>query len=59
MGRYIAETISAVPHLSPEDVAVVVGQAQEDVMLVTYLTHMLKAQLSLAEKLGTLQLPLM
>lgn len=47
------------PHLAPEDVAAVVGQAQDDVMLVSYLTHMLKAQLALADKLGTLQLPLM
>lgn len=59
VGRFIAETVSAVPHLAPEDVAAVVGQAQDDVMLVSYLTHMLKAQLALADKLGTLQLPLM
>lgn len=58
MGRHLADTLQLVPHLRPEDAAALLGQAQDDLVLVSYLAQMLRAQVALAEKLGTLQLPL-
>lgn len=58
LGRYLADTMQLVPHLRAEEVQSMLGESQDDLVLVTFLTHMLRAQIAIAEKLGTLQLPL-
>ena len=56
--RYLAETLAVVPHVRAADFeALFTGQVQ-DVLLVSYLSNLVRSQIALAEKLGTAQLPL-
>lgn len=58
VGRHLAETVAAVPHFSPADLAKLVQDSQNDVLLTSYLAGLIRAHISLADKLGTMQLPL-
>jgi translation initiation factor 3 subunit F len=48
-----------VPHLQPEAFDALFNESVQDVLLVTYLSNLVRAQVALAEKLGTSQLPLL
>ena len=58
IGRYLAETVSAVPHFSAEEFEKMLGDQQNDCTLVLFLSKLIQAHLALADKLGTMQLPL-
>lgn len=59
IGRYLADTLSLVPHFSKPDFERLFNESVQDVMMVTYLSNLLRTQIALAEKLGTSQLPIM
>lgn len=59
IGRYLADTLSLVPHFSKPDFERLFNESVQDVMMVTYLSNLLRTQIALAEKLGTNQLPIM
>ncbi len=59
VGRYIADTLTAVPRFSKAEFERLFSESTQDVLMVTYLSHLLRAQVALAEKLGTSQLPIM
>jgi translation initiation factor 3 subunit F len=59
LGRYLADTLAAVPHLQPEAFDALFNESVQDVLLVTYLSNLVRAQVALAEKLGTSQLPVL
>ncbi len=58
VGRHLAETVAAVPHFAPADLARLLQDSQNDVLLTSYLAGLIRAHISLADKLGTMQLPL-
>ena len=58
VGRYLADTLSVVPHFSKPDFERLFNESVQDVMMVTYLSNLLRTQIALAEKLGTSQLPI-
>ena len=58
IGRYLAESVSAVPHFSAEEFEKMLGDQQNDCTLVLFLSKLIQAHLALADKLGTMQLPL-
>ena len=58
IGRYLAEAVSAVPHFTPEEFEKMLGDQQNDCTLVLFLSKLIQAHLALADKLGTMQLPL-
>jgi translation initiation factor 3 subunit F len=58
VGRQIAEALSAVPRLSTADLEKLVRNNQNDVLLTTYLADLIRAQVALSDRLGTMQLPL-
>lgn len=57
-GRYISETVAAVPHFNHTELAKLVEDSQNDILLTSYLAGLIRAHVSLADKLGTMQLPL-
>eukprot|EP00887_Chlorella_sp_A99_P002571 scaffold6.g2571.t1 len=59
VGRHLAETVASVPHYAPEDFERMLADNQNDVTLVTFLSHLIRAHIALADKLGTMQLPLL
>mmetsp|Transcript_18024 Transcript_18024/g.38749 ORF Transcript_18024/g.38749 Transcript_18024/m.38749 type:complete len:285 (+) Transcript_18024:190-1044(+) len=59
IGRHLADTLAAVPHFSKPEFERLFNENVQDVMMVTYLSNLLRTQLALAEKLGTSQLPIM
>lgn len=59
IGRYLADTLSVVPHFSKPEFERLFNESVQDTMMVTYLSNLLRTQVALAEKLGTSQLPIM
>jgi len=59
VGRQLAETVATVPHFSPSDLSKLVQDSQNDVLLTSYLASLIRAHIALADKLGTMQLPLL
>lgn len=59
IGRYLAETVASVPHFSNEELTRLLQDSQNDVLLTSYLAGLIRAHISLADKLGTMQLPLL
>lgn len=59
VGRYLADTMAVVPHFAKETYEHLFNENVQDVMLVDYFATLLRAQIALAEKLGTSQLPLL
>lgn len=53
IGRYLADTLAAVPRLTREQFEKLFGDSIQDVLLVMYLSNITKMQLMLAEKLQT------
>ena len=58
LGRQIADALTAVPKMSSEDMATAIRNNQNDILLTTYLSDLIRAQLALSDRLGTMQLPL-
>eukprot|EP00798_Chlamydomonas_sp_ICE-L_P015670 gene15670-21774_t len=58
IGRYLADTLALVPHFSKADFERLFNDNVQDVLMVTYLSNLLRTQIALAEKLGTSQLPI-
>jgi translation initiation factor 3 subunit F len=58
LGRQISEALAAVPKMSSEDLSKMVTNSQNDILLTTYLSDLVRAQLALSDRLGTMQLPL-
>ena len=58
IGRYLADTLAAVPRLTRDQFEKLFGDSIQDVLLVMYLSNITKMQLMLAEKLGTVSLPI-
>ena len=46
------------PHFTPEEFEKMLGDQQNDCTLVLFLSKLIQAHLALADKLGTMQLPL-
>lgn len=59
VGRALSEAVAAVPHFSAEEFQRLVKDNQNDVVLTLYLGNLIKAHISLADRLGTMQLPLL
>lgn len=58
IGRYLAETVAAVPHFGRDEFDRMFADQQNDCTLVLFLSKLIQAHLALADKLGTMQLPL-
>lgn len=52
VGRQIADTLSVVPRIRPEVFDELFQDSLQDLLMVTYLSNITKAQLSIAEKLN-------
>lgn len=59
IGRYLADTLAVVPHFNRTDFERLFNESVQDIMLVEYLSGMIRAHVSLSEKLGTAALPIM
>jgi hypothetical protein len=58
IGRYLAETVATVPHYGRDEFERMLTDQQNDCTLVLFLSKLVQAHLALADKLGTMQLPL-
>jgi translation initiation factor 3 subunit F len=58
-GRALAEVVASVPRLAPEDLAKLVDDARTDAALAAYMAGLVRAHVALADRLGTMQLPLL
>eukprot|EP00899_Mesostigma_viride_P020248 jgi/Mesvir1/28224/Mv04773-RA.1 len=52
VGRYLADTIASIPHMSAETFEKMFNDSAQDVLLVLYLGKLTRAQLAMAEKLN-------
>ena len=59
VGRYLADTLALVPKLNPADLERMVADNAQDSLLIMYLSKLVRAQLALADKLGTAALPIL
>ncbi|KAL2622097.1 hypothetical protein R1flu_002302 [Riccia fluitans] len=53
IGRYLADTMAAVPKIAPDAFDKLFHESVQDVLLVIYLANLTRTQLTLAEKLNT------
>jgi translation initiation factor 3 subunit F len=58
VGRYLADTLAVVPHLEVADFERLFNEGVQDGLLVSYFAHLVRSQVSLAERLGTAALPI-
>lgn len=58
IGRYLADTLAVVPHFEPEAFERMFNEGVQDDLLLSYFAHLVRSQVSLAERLGTAALPL-
>lgn len=59
IGRFLADTITAVPRVSPAELERLVADNAQDALLIMYLANLVRTQLALADRLGTAALPLL
>lgn len=59
VGRHLSEAVAAVPHFAPADFERLMQDSQNDVLLTMYLANLIRSHIALADKLGTMQLPLL
>lgn len=59
LGRYLADTMAVVPRFAKAEFERLFNDSVQDQLMVSYLANMLRAQVALAERLGTNQLPIM
>ncbi|GKE70323.1 eukaryotic translation initiation factor 3 subunit F, partial [Tanacetum coccineum] len=53
IGRFISDTVSSIPKISPPAFDKLVNDSLQDQLLLLYLSSITRTQLSLAEKLNT------
>ena len=58
VGRYLADTLAVVPHFEVADFERMFNEGIQDDLLLSYFAHLVRSQVSLAERLGTAALPL-
>lgn len=58
IGRYLADTVDAVPQLDREELEKLFHDNVQDVLLVMYLANLVRTHIAVADKLGTQALPL-
>mmetsp|Transcript_11231 Transcript_11231/g.33713 ORF Transcript_11231/g.33713 Transcript_11231/m.33713 type:complete len:288 (-) Transcript_11231:1486-2349(-) len=58
IGRFLADTVDAVPQLDRDELEKLFHDNVQDVLLVMYLANMVQTHIALADKLGTMSLPL-
>jgi len=59
IGRLLADTVDAVPLISRTELETLFNDNIQDVLLVMYLANLVRAHVSLADKLGTASIPLL
>jgi hypothetical protein len=59
IGRCLDEALAAAPALPAAEFEALVAQGVQDALLVDHLAHLVRAQMALAERLGTAALPLL
>ncbi|KAK9843940.1 hypothetical protein WJX84_006794 [Apatococcus fuscideae] len=59
IGRSLAEAVSQVPFISKTDLEQLTNDSAQDVLLIMYLSNLVRTQLALADRLGTAALPLL
>ncbi|KAF8063040.1 TIF3F1 [Scenedesmus sp. PABB004] len=58
VGRYLADTLAGLPHFEAAEFERIFNEGVQDDLLLTYFAHLVRSQVSLAERLGTSALPL-
>lgn len=58
VGRYLADSLSSIPHIDPEEFEALFNDSVQDVLLVSYLASLTRTQLALATTLTTTALPI-
>lgn len=58
IGRQLSDSLGAVPRFSSDELSRLVRDKQNDVMITTYLADLVRAHVALADKLGTMRIPL-
>ena len=59
VGRFLADAVSSMPHLSPAALDQAAAEDSQDMLLLLYLAQLVQAHLALADQLGTSALPLL
>jgi translation initiation factor 3 subunit F len=59
LGRYLADTMAVVPQIDRQDFERLFNENVQDVLLVSYLSNLVRVQLALSDKLGTPALPVL
>ena len=59
VGRFLADAVSSMPHLSPAALDQAAAEDSQDMLLLLYLSQLVQAHLALADQLGTSSLPLL
>lgn len=58
IGRFLADTVDAVPQLDRDELEKLFHDNVQDILLVMYLANLVQTHVALADKLGTMSLPL-
>jgi translation initiation factor 3 subunit F len=58
-GRALSDALAALPALPPAELAALAADASQDALLVAYLAQLVRAQVALADRLGTAALPIL
>ena len=53
IGRFVAEAIAALPQLGPDALEALFASSVQDVLMVMYLSGLVRAQLALADRLNS------
>lgn len=59
VARDLAAAAAAVPHLAEADLKALLAREQRDLLVAVYFADLVKTHLAIADKLGTLQMPLL
>lgn len=59
IGRYLAETVAALPYVSPQEFDKLFEDNMQDMLLLMYLSSLMRTQIAIADKLGTQLLPIL
>lgn len=59
VGRALARAVAAVPQLAPAEFQAALAHSQNDVLITSYFGNLIRTHVALADKLGTLELPLL
>lgn len=59
MGRQLAEAVAQLPKLTKGEMQQLCADDAQNVLLTSYLANLLRTHITLADKLGTAQLPIM